>query len=106
LIENFIGQWLQVRDVDGIDINTFVVLGRDRGEDREFRRSRARLEELRAKKELTPEEEKERQDIIESRRKRFANRQMVELDGELRRALRRETEMAFAYLVREDRITT
>lgn len=103
LIENFIGQWLQVRDVDGIDINTFVVLGRDRGEDREFRRSRARLEELRAKKELTPEEEKERQDIIESRRKRFANRQMVELDGELRRALRRETEMAFAYLVREDR---
>ena len=102
-IENFIGQWLQVRDVEGIDINTFVVLGRERGEEREFRRTRARLEELRAKTTLTPEEEKEREQIIEARRKRFANRQMVELDGELRRALRRETEMAFSYVMRENR---
>lgn len=102
-IENFVGQWLQVRDVEGIDINTFVVLGRDRGEEREFRRTRARLEELRAKTTLTPEEEKEREQIIESRRKRFANRQMVELDGELRRALRRETEMAFSHVMRENR---
>ncbi len=102
-IENFIGQWLQVRDVEGIDINTFVVLGRERGEEREFRRTRARLDELRAKTTLTPEEEKEREQIIESRRKRFANRQMVELDGELRRALRRETEMAFSYVMRENR---
>lgn len=102
-IENFVGQWLQVRDVEGIDINTFVVLGRDRGEEREFRRTRARLEELRAKTTLTPEETKEREQIIEARRKRFANRQMVELDGELRRALRRETEMAFSHVMRENR---
>ena len=102
-IENFIGQWLQVRDVEGIDINTFVVLGRDRGQENEFRRTRARLEELRAKPSLTLEEEKEREQILESRRKRFANRQMIELDGELRRALRRETEMAFSYVMRENR---
>jgi len=102
-IENFVGQWLQVRDVEGIDINTFVVLGRDRGQENEFRRTRARLEELRAKTTLTPEEEKEREQIIESRRRRFANRQMVELDGELRRALRRETEMAFSHVMRENR---
>jgi hypothetical protein len=62
LTRNFVGQWLQVRDVDGIAINTRAVLRSDGG-------PRTRLE----------------------------------LDGELRRAIRRETEMLFAHIAREDR---
>ncbi len=61
LTRNFVGQWLQVRDVDGFTINTRAVL---RQEGRGAR---------------------------------------VELDGQTRRAMRNETEMVFAHIVREDR---
>jgi hypothetical protein len=61
LTRNFVGQWLEVRDVDGININTRAVL-RQEG-------SRAR----------------------------------IDLDGQTRRAIRGETEMVFAHIVREDR---
>jgi len=101
LIENFTGQWLQVRDVEGIDINARVVLEKDRGEDRDAQDVRRRLQELQAKSDLTPEEERERDRLIEQRR-RF-NRPGIELDGPLRRAMRQETEQFFGYIVREDR---
>jgi hypothetical protein len=106
LIENFVGQWLQVRDVDGIDINAGVVLARDRGEERGrgFFQSPGfrRLQELRNKANLTPEEQKELEKLRAQIGPRF-NRPSVELDRDLRRALRQETEMCFAYVVREDR---
>jgi hypothetical protein len=103
LIENFVGQWLQVRDIAGIDINARAVLTRDAGQERETLRTRTRFEELRAKKELTPEEAAEREEIIQNFRRRGRNRSTVELDGELRRALRQESEMTFGYVVKEDR---
>jgi hypothetical protein len=103
LIENFVGQWLQVRDVDGIDINARAVLTRDRGGEREMRETRKRFEELRNKVELTPEEQAEREALLQRFRNRFRNRPNIELDGELRRALRQESEMSFGYVVREDR---
>jgi hypothetical protein len=61
------------------------------------------LEELRNKTRLTPEEERERNELIEARRRRFGNRQMVELDRDLRRFLRQETELLFSHVFREDR---
>ena len=61
LTRNFVGQWLEVRDVDGFNINTRAVL---------------RAEGSRAR---------------------------IELDGQTRRAMRGETEMVFAHIVREDR---
>jgi hypothetical protein len=108
-VENFTGQWLQTRDVDGIDINVRAILFRDNPGERDFRRRRERAQELRDKRDnskLTPEEERELAELQEGFRRRFANRPQVELDGELRRAMRRETEMAFGYIVREDRSVT
>ena len=102
LIENFTGQWLQVRDVEGIDINARAVLGRENGEEKDLQESRRRFQELQAKSTLTPEEERERDRLIEQRRRRFS-RPSIELDGPLRRAMRQETEMCFGYVVREDR---
>lgn len=61
LTRNFVGQWLQVRDVDGFTINTRAVL---------------------------------RQDGIRAR---------IDLDGQMRRAIRGETEMVFSYIAHEDR---
>ena len=105
LIENFVGQWLQVRDVDGIDINAFVVLARDRGEERDFARRRQRFQELIGipEEQRTPEQKAELQEMFEQRRRRQGNRRNIELDRDLRRALREETEHYFAHIVREDR---
>jgi hypothetical protein len=105
LVQNFVGQWLQVRDVEGIDINAFVVLARDRGEEKDVERRRRRFQELNAiaDEKRTPEEKAELQQMFEQRRRRQNNRQNVELDNELRRALREETEMCFAGVMREDR---
>ncbi len=105
LVENFVGQWLQVRDVEGIDINVFSVLARDRGEERSFNRNRRRFQELREIPEdkLTPEQKKEIEEFRAQFRNRQRNRPQVEFDRDLRRALRQETEMAFAHVLRENR---
>jgi len=104
LVQNFVGQWLQTRDVEGIDINSRVVLSRDSGQEGEFQRRRQRIQELNAiPDELkTPEQKAEREAMFNQRRGR--NRQpQIELDRDLRRAMREETEMSFAYLMRENR---
>jgi hypothetical protein len=105
LVENFVGQWLQVRDVEGIDINVFAVLARDRGEERTFNRNRKRFQELREIPEdkLTPEQKKEIEEFRAQFRNRQRNRPQVELDRDLRRALRQETEMTFAHILHENR---
>jgi mono/diheme cytochrome c family protein len=105
LVQNFTGQWLQTRDVEGIDINARAVLIRDSGEERDFEKRRQRIQELRAIPEelLKPEEKAELQAIFAQRRGRIGNRPQIELDRELRRALKDETEMAFAHVLRGDR---
>lgn len=103
-IQNFVGQWLQVRDVEGIDINAFVVLARDSGEESDFQKRRQRFQELNAipDEEKTPEQKAEQKQMFERRRQQN-NRTKVELDRDLRRALREETEMSFGYVMRENR---
>lgn len=105
-LENFPGQWLQVRDVEGISIDERTVLARDSGEDKEMRRSQEERRALFAKIEQLPEAERQKE--FEKIRAQFRNRRRfrppaVELNGELRRAMRRETEMLFEHIVRENR---
>lgn len=78
-VENFTGQWLQLRDVQGIAINERAVFAR------EF--DPAEL----------PKDERERRRFL------FRRRPKAELDGDLRRAMRRETENMFSYIMKEDR---
>ena len=85
LIQNFTGQWLQLRDVEGIDINAQVVLARERDPDSE------------GKRDAQGNQEKQ------GNRRKQCNRPEVELDGPLRRAMRQETEMFFGNIVHEDR---
>lgn len=103
-VENFVGQWLQARDVESISINERSVLARDSGRDREQERIRNRFRELRdiPEEELTEEQKAEYEEIRAAFRTLFRG-PSVELDGGLRRAMRRETEMAFEHVVREDR---
>ncbi|HEX8203838.1 MAG TPA: DUF1592 domain-containing protein, partial [Isosphaeraceae bacterium] len=105
LARNFVGQWLQVRDVEGIAINERVVLARDNGQEKELKRQEDELLALLASR---PKQAKGAP--AGSLRAQFAARfpliftkPTVELDGDLRQALRRETEMVFERIVREDR---
>lgn len=76
-VENFVGQWLQARDVEGVSINARAV----------FRR----------------ESDPADRPMFDPTRPRRFRGPRAELDGELRRAMRRETEMFFENIVREDR---
>jgi len=105
-VQNFTGQWLQVRDLQGIAINARVVFARDAGVEKEMRqrreafiaRQKEREEAQRAGKPLPPRPEGERE------RTRFKPR--FELDREIKQALKSETEMFFADVVRQDRKVT
>ncbi len=103
LVQNFAGQWLQTRDVESIEIDARAVLGRDEKRDLDRERIRARFRELREKPEatLTAEEKAELEKIRAEFFKGF--RRTRELSGDIRYAMRRETEMYFGYVIHEDR---
>jgi Protein of unknown function (DUF1592)/Protein of unknown function (DUF1588)/Protein of unknown function (DUF1587)/Protein of unknown function (DUF1585)/Protein of unknown function (DUF1595)/Planctomycete cytochrome C len=104
-IRNFVGQWLQARDIETVSINSFAVLHRDRPSDPEADRYGARLQELsrRFPDTLTDEEKKERNEVRAAYFKSFRAFREHELNDELRHAMRRETEMLFGRIVHEDR---
>jgi hypothetical protein len=95
LARNFTGQWLQARDVEGIASNPRQVILRDAGEEetlRQLRRAWMKQDEATAKV-LADKIDR----IVESK---------PDLDAKMRTAMRRETEMYFAYVVRENRPVT
>jgi len=96
---------LQVRDVEGINIDERSVLARDRGEDKELERRIHRFRELNAipEEQRTPEQVAELKQMMEQRRKRMKTQRELELDHELRSAFRDETQMDFGYVMKEDR---
>jgi hypothetical protein len=105
LVRNFVGQWLQTRDIETVQIDARQVLFREAASDPESDRRRARFRELRDKPEerRTPEEKKELEDLRGTFFRRFGRGPRVELTGDLRRAMRRETEMTFAHILHQDR---
>ena len=104
-VRDFTGQWLRARDIETVDIESRAVLLREEAPDPERERNRKRFHELRDKPEaqLTEAEKRELAEIRAKFRKRYEQKPKVELDGDLRRAMRAETEKVFDYILREDR---
>ena len=104
-VRNFVGQWLRARDIESIPIEARFVLSREEKFDAERVRNRKRFDELKDKpdEQLTPEEREDYQKILASFRRKFRQPLRAELNGELRRSMRLETEKSFDYLLREDR---
>jgi mono/diheme cytochrome c family protein len=104
-VRQFVGQWLQARDVESVEINARAVMSRDEVQDPQAQARQARFRELIRKPQdsLTEDEKKE---LAEVRRtffggfRRFAQ---FDLTGDLRRSMRRETEMLFEHVLRNDR---
>jgi hypothetical protein len=105
LVRNFVGQWLQIRDVDSITIDARQVFAREIPVDPIFEKQRVRFFELRKKPDtsLTPEERKEMDEMREVFRKRFSRPARAELNADLRRAFKQETEKTFEYVLHENR---
>lgn len=95
-IRNFAGQWLRTRDVTQVSVDPIVVLGHQEEFEQlqeQFRARRARS----ATRDLSPEAQKIRERFRELRA--ISDR----FNDELKRSMRRETEMSVEYVARENR---
>lgn len=123
-VQNFTGQWLQNRDIEGATIDARVVLARDGGQERQMRQQQ---EEFRARL-ANPASLTNRSGLTNgfgfnnqlagtnriggtNQLGRGNNRQRpfqprVQLDRPLRLAMQSETEKYFAHIIREDRSVT
>jgi hypothetical protein len=104
-VRQFTGQWLQARDIDSVEINAFAVITRDEKPDPEAQRRRARFREL-SRKPGTTLTDAEKKELAEARTAFFASFRRFSqfaLNGDLRRAMRRETEMVFEHVLHDDR---
>ena len=104
-VRHFVGQWLMVRGVDGVQINARAVVSRDQPPDPAADGQRARFRELvrKPQEELTADEKKELDKLRTSFVGGFRRFSQFELNGDLRRAMKRETEMHFDHVLRNDR---
>jgi len=104
-IRNFTGQWLQARDIETVVIDSRSVLQREEKVDPDRDQKRSRMRQLRGRAEntLSPEEKEELEKLRSEFVKRSQQPVRAELTGELRRAMRQETEKYFEFIVREDR---
>ncbi len=104
-VKDFIGQWLRTRDIESIQLEPRSVLQREREFAPEIERHHQRLRELNDKRaeQVTAAERVERENLRASFRRRLGTLPPVEMNAELRLAMRLETEKTFDYLLREDR---
>ena len=105
LVKNFTGQWLQVRDIETVPIEARSVLAREQKFDPQFDAAQKRFRELnnKADNKLAPAEKEELAKIRATFRARRQAPPRADLTGDLRRAMRQETEGVFNFIVREDR---
>lgn len=103
LIENFVGQWLHSRDIKNVAINDFDIFLRENHHP-EIDQARQTLRDLQSIPDArrTPEEKKRGADATKIVTKAFASGR-PKLTTDLREAMRRETEMHFAYILAEQR---
>lgn len=105
LVRNFTGQWLRGRDIETVPSEARFILAREEKASADFEPNRRRLRELRDKNkdQLTQPEREELSRLRAEFRRRLEERVPGELTGELRRAMRRETEMVFSFVLHQDR---
>jgi mono/diheme cytochrome c family protein len=109
LVSNFAGQWLQTRDVESVTIDARIVLARDLGQEKDLRERAQRFQQIRqaiGEAEKAGDQAKQdalRREMDELRAKFRRNGRRIEFGGSLRTAMRREVEMLFRHVLREDR---
>jgi len=113
LVRNFVGQWLQARDLDGIAIDAREVLARDAGEEKDLKREQDEFRAFLAQRDadrrkgptptLTKAQAQEARQKTRARFKRIFGDPKNQLDAPLRQAMLSETELFVGSVVHEDR---
>src|SRR5262249_12114863 len=99
LVRNFTGQWLQARDVQNIAIDVKAVLARDNAREKVFHDGATQAAE---------NEEQKKADAAQANGQAHGLRRFrpkdppVRLDGDLRQAMRTETEMFFSSVIKDN----
>lgn len=104
-VRNFAGQWLRSRDIDYAIINGPVIMQHDQAPQKDLGKLQRRISKLhKLPAEYLTDEKREE---LKKLRAEFENFQRhfedYKLTGDLRRAMRKETEMVFETIIREDR---
>ncbi len=104
-VRNFPGQWLQGRAIDTANVNAAAVVAKDEPADPQANAQRVRFRELTRKppEALSAAEKTELDGLRASVGAGFRRGRQFELTPDLRRAMRQETELAFDYVLRNDR---
>ncbi len=103
-LKQFAGQWLRSRDVEAWPVDARAVLSRDNPDrGRDELRERFRRLQRKDPAQMTEEERRELRRVRDQFQRRFGELRRAELSGELRRAMRDETEMLFARIVQDNR---
>ena len=102
---HFVGQWLQARDIETVISNATAILAGDVTVDADYESRRERFRALIRKRpeELTEEEKAEMKAAREAFQAANQRAGTLELSGPLRRAMRRESEMLFEHVLRNDK---
>lgn len=104
-IKHFVGQWLRARNIESVIIHAREVIERDEGQDPANADAYKRFRELATKPrvEFTEEEKNEFEAMRRDLHRRNQRFERFNLSGELRHAMRRESELVFETILREDR---
>jgi hypothetical protein len=104
-IRHFVGQWLRARDIQNVIINAVEVMRHDAPPNEEDITARKRFRELlrKPREQFTEEQRAEFEQLRQRFAERFREFQSFELNPDLRRSMRRETELVFETVLREDR---
>lgn len=103
LVRNFVGQWLQARSIQEVPISARSVLRRESPPQPKRDQSRKRLLELRRKGDDRNDAEEQELKRVTEELQRSRRGPSIDLTGEIRRAMRQETELFFEFIVRNDR---
>ncbi len=105
LEKNFVGQWLQVRDIDTIPIDARSVLAREQKPDPRENARQNRYYELsnKPKNTRTPAEKAELATLRNEFDPALRPPPRADLTPEIRSSMQRETESVFAYVLQDDR---
>ena len=100
--KDFMGQWLRTRDIEGVAIDSMAILlnEQDSARSKKLHETIERLQSI--KDSLTKEQRKELRATYKQMGKLFKKVKKFALDGELRRSMRRESEMLFEHIVKAD----
>jgi mono/diheme cytochrome c family protein len=102
-VSNFTGQWLEARDIDTVQINPIAVYLREHP-NKEAEQATATFQRVSqiAEEKRTPQE---KEDLKKARAafQAVSKAPKAQLTGAIREAMRKESEMDFAYVLREDR---